>query len=276
MNETLQLQVWQRLIADSATALATSVAAFAPKLAGALAILAVGWLVARVLQALTRRLLARLGLDRLVERGRLTEPLREAGVLSPPSVLVARALFWIVLITFLLPATETLGLQALTVTVDRLVAYLPNVVAAGLLLLLGLLLGRFARGVVSSGAAAANVATAGRLGGAAQTVVVAVVAILALEQLGVEIELLVNLLVALVLGVSVTMGVAFALGVRPLMTHILAGHFLRQSFPEGTSIQVGERRGVVERVGAVDTLLRGAEDSWSIPNGQLLEQTVTR
>jgi hypothetical protein len=276
MDETLQFETWGRVLADSLGELAASLVALAPKLAGALAILAVGWLISKGVESVARRMLERVGLDRAATRGRVSGTLHEAGIESAPSRLVARALFWVLMLAFLLPAVDLLGLAALTAVIGRLVAYLPNVIAAGLIVLLGLLLGRVTRGVVGSGASAAGVAGASRLGAAAQTGVFAIVAILALEQLGIEIQILVTLIGAVLVGVAATMGVAFALGARPVMTHILAGHFLRQSLPEGLSVQIGERRGVVERVGAVETLLRGDERAWSVPNARLLEEVVTR
>ena len=61
-----------------------------------------------------------------------------------------------------------------------------------------------------------------------------------------------------------------------MVTHILAGHFLKQSLPREGAIEVDGTRGIVERVGAVDTLLRNDTRSWSVPNGQLLEKVVER
>ncbi len=65
-------------------------------------------------------------------------------------------------------------------------------------------------------------------------------------------------------------------GARPVIGHILAGHFLRQSLPVGTSLTAEGRTGTVERVGAVDTLVRGGDGAWSIPNAMLLERTLDR
>jgi small-conductance mechanosensitive channel len=88
--------------------------------------------------------------------------------------------------------------------------------------------------------------------------------------------MVVTVVTAVVGAVTVTVGVAFALGARPVITHIMAGHFLRQSLPTGGSVEVGGQRGVVERVGAVDTLVRDEEHTWSIPNGRLIEEIVVR
>jgi hypothetical protein len=241
-----------------------------------LVILAGGWLLSRLIQTVTQRLLHQLGLDQASRRLRVDETLQQAGITAMPSRIVARLVFWVLMLTFILSAVETLGLTAVTATIDRLIAFLPNVIGAALILVLGLLLARLVRNLVSSGAAAADLADAPRLGALAQGIVALVVGVIALEQLGVETDVVVTVITAVVGALAVTIGVAFALGARPVITHILAGHFLRQSLPSGGTVEVGGRRGTVERVGAIDTLLRDGEQAWSVPNGQLLEEVVGR
>jgi hypothetical protein len=110
----------------------------------------------------------------------------------------------------------------------------------------------------------------------AQGVVAVVAGVIALEQLGVQTEIVVTVVTAAVAALGITVGIAFALGATPVIGHILAGHFLRQSLPPGGSVEVGERRGVVEQVGPVATLLRDGERAWSIPNARLLDEIVQR
>ena len=161
-------------------------------------------------------------------------------------------------------------------SIDALVAFLPKLIAAGLILLFGLLLGRVAGNLVSSGAATAGLPQAPRLGALTQGFLLTMAAIMALERVGIETEILVHALTALIAAVSLTMGVAFALGARPLVTHILAGHFLRQSLPSDRVVEFRGMRGVVERVGPVDTVVRGEGQAWSIGNAHLLEDVVSR
>jgi hypothetical protein len=274
MSEILDLETWRSVLTSSLSALATRVGAFLPSLVGALLILVLGWIVARLVRAFVVRALHRVGLDRAADRFELTEPLRQAGLRRSPSALAGRLVYWILMLTVLLIAAEALGLGAVTSTIDRLIAYLPNVLAAGLIVLIGLFVGRFVRDVVRSGAAAARFGEADRLGDAAQGVIVLVVAIVALEQLGVPTDLLVTITTVLLGAFALSMGIAFALGARRLVEHILAGHYLRRSLQVGRSVAVRGRRGEVERVGAVDTLLRAGTESWSIPNRQLLEEIV--
>ena len=102
------------------------------------------------------------------------------------------------------------------------------------------------------------------------------VAVIAIEQLGISTSVLVGPLTALLAAAGFAAGLAFALGAYPIVTHILAGHFLKQSLPRDTFVEVSGERGVVDRVGATDTVLRSGDRSWSVPNGKLIGEVVIR
>jgi small-conductance mechanosensitive channel len=180
------------------------------------------------------------------------------------------------MLTFLLSAVETLGLSAVTATIDRLVTFIPNMIGAAMIGIGGLFLGRFVSTLVSSAAAAAGFLSAPRLGFLAHLAVVGLMLILGFEQLGISASVLVVPVTVGVAAAGFAIGLAFALGARPVITHIMAGHFLKQSLPRDTPIEIGGHRGLVERVGAVDTLLRSDDRVWTVPNGQILDLIVVR
>ena len=276
MQEIFDIESWRQVVVNSLTELGTNVARFLPNLVGTIVLLLLGWGVSKVTEILVRRLLHRVGLDRMATRTQVTATLGHAGVTSLPSRIFARLVFWVLMLTFVLTAIETLGLTAATATIDRLIGFIPAVLTASLMILFGLLLGRFVRNLVGSGVAAAGLAGAQRLGTISGGVVMLFVAVLALEQLGIETSLLVMVLTVVIAAASITVGVSFALGSRPIVTHILAGHFLRQSLPHGATVEIQGQKGVVERVGPIDTLLRDGERCWSIPNATLIEERVVR
>jgi hypothetical protein len=276
MSEIFSVDAWHPLLVDSVTELAQTLAAFLPKLVATLVILGVGWLISRLAAALAERLLRQVGFDRAMRHVGVSMTLERAGLAASASRIIGRLVFWMLLLTFLVSAVETLGLTAVTSTIDRLIAFLPNVIAATLIFLLGLLLARLVRNLVSSGAAAADLAAAARLGVLSESTVAVVAAAVALEQLGIETSIVVMVLAAILGTLALTLGVGLALGARPVVTQILAGHFLRQSLPAGGEVEVAGHRGVVERVGAIETLLRSEERAWSIPNSRLLEEIVLR
>jgi hypothetical protein len=276
MHQIFDLATWREILVRAFSELGANVAGFLPNLVGALLILTLGWLVSRAMEVVASRALRSLGVDRAAARVRVSELLERAGIAASLSQIAAKLLFWLLFLTFLMSSVETLGLAAVTLTIDRLVAFIPSVIGAVLIGIAGLLLARFVGALVRSGAAAAGFVSAPRLGFLTQILVGGLVLAIAIEQLGVETNVLVLPFTVVVGTTGLAVGLAFALGARPVITHILAGHFLKQSLPRNASVEVGGRRGLVERVGPVDTLLRSDDGSWSVPNAQLLEHVVLR
>lgn len=274
MKGIVDVERWRQILEDSMNRLGDSLADFVPNLLGAIIIFAIGWLVAKVIERLSRGVLMRIGLDRAAARVRLPEILRNVGITAETSRVLARLLFWVLMLTTVLIAIGTLGLSAVTTTVDRLIEYLPNVFAAGLIIILGLVLGRIVQNLASSAMSRMALARAYRLGEILNGLVVLIIGVLALEQLGIRTEILTMTLTVLVGAIGLTMGLALALGSRPIITHIIAGQFLRQKIDLGRLIEVQGRKGTVERIGTVDTMLRDERGTWTIPNGRLLEETI--
>jgi hypothetical protein len=271
--EKLAIVAWRDVVASELSAFGTKLAAFLPNLVGALVILLAGWGVSWLLAQLARRGLRTLGIDRFGSQHHVAE---RVGLSQDLSDALATLAFWGVLLVFLLASVHTLGVTAVTATLDRLIAYIPNLIGAALTAVLGLLLARFVGSVTASAAVAAGITAAPRIGFLVQALGLALVGAITVEQLGLKIDILVLPVTALLVAAGLSVGLAFALGAQPIITHILAGHFLKQSLPRDRFVEVDGERGIVERVGPTDTLLKNGDRRWSVPNGQLLERIVLR
>lgn len=276
MSQLFDLAAWREIFVRALSELGVTIASFLPNLFAAVFLLGLGWILARTLEAVSARGLHAAGLDRAAARLRLVELLERARVRLAFSKIVARLIFWLVFLVFLLSSIEALGLTAVTATLDRLIAFIPSVIGAALIAVGGLLLARFAAALVMSSAAAFGAMSTRRLGVLTQGLVGGLALVVALQQLGVATDLLLVPFAVALGAAGFSFGLAFALGARPVITHIFAGHFLKQSLPREAPVEIDGRRGFVERVGAVDTVLRDGEQRWSVPNGQLLERTVSR
>lgn len=269
------IDAWREILIHSGSELGATISGFLPQLVAALAILLVGWLIGRAIEIATGRILRRVGLDRAAARLEVADLLAQSDIHLAVSQIVSKAVFWVVMLTAFLSAVETLGLTAVTATIDRLIAYIPNLIGAGLIALLGVLGARVVASIVRSAAVAAQIQSAARMGVAVQWVVIVLVAIVAAEQLGIATEILIAPLTAILGAISLSAGLAIALGARPIVTHILAGHFLRRSLPNESLVIVEGEQGMIENVGATETRLRSDSKSWSVPNSRLLDGVVT-
>ena len=142
----MELDLWTQSLVTAMTALWTKVANFIPNLFGALVLVLLGFVVAKLLDTLLSKLLAKLGLDRLMAGTGLTKLLGRAGLQVPISTLIGKIVSWFVLLIFLVSAAQSLGLERVSATLDMLALYLPKVFGGALVLLVGVLLAQLANG----------------------------------------------------------------------------------------------------------------------------------
>src|SRR5262245_9953535 len=130
------------------------IVAFLPRLAAALGILMAGFAIAKMVERGTDIALHRIGFDRWMREGGVTEALERAGTQLDPSSVLAKLVFWTVMLLVILLAASALGVEAVSSLFAELWGYLPNVGAAVIVLVLGILLGEFIKGLVLASAGA--------------------------------------------------------------------------------------------------------------------------
>jgi small-conductance mechanosensitive channel len=246
-----------------------------PALVGALLWLLLGWIVARIAQFILANLLRRLGLDRVSERAGITQVLTDAHIEPSVSRLTARLVYWLILLVFVLAAAESLGLSAVADTLGTLVSYLPNVLAAALILVIGGLIARLVGDGLGALAVQSGLSAGVLLGQAVRYVLLVFVVILALGQLGIETTLLTTVTVVLITAIALALALAFGIGSRDVARNIMAGMHAKESFTIGQALKVGDISGRVVSVGTVKTVIETGDGLVSLPNTTLIDQEVT-
>ncbi len=196
--------------------------AWLPRVAGAIAVLIVAYVVARVLAALTRRVLTWAGLDRLAE-SRYGEFIQR--VTASPSRLLGSVVFWVLVLGGIAIAAEVLGVQPVEDAVAAVYGYVPDVIAAMFIVIIAGLLASWAGTLVAR-------LTAGRpisrlLATVAQVLILSVGAFMALDQLEIAGNIVVITYASLMGSVALGMALAFGLGGRDVAREVLRGAYDR-------------------------------------------------
>ncbi|WP_312245898.1 mechanosensitive ion channel family protein [Stutzerimonas nitrititolerans] len=273
----MELDPWSQSFFGAMSALWAPIAAFIPRLFGALLVVAVGFLVAKLLDTLLSKLLAKVGLDRLVVGTGVTKLLGRVGIRVPISTLIGKIVYWFVLLIFLVSAAESLGLARVSATLDMLALYVPKVFGAGIILLVGVLLAQLVSGLVRGAAEGVGIDYAGGLARIAQGLIIIISISVAIGQLEVKTELL-NYVIAIgLISVGLAGALALGLGSRELVGQILAGIYVRELYEVGQRVRLEglDLEGEIEEIGTAKTLLLTDEgEVVSIANRVLLEQRV--
>lgn len=272
----MEQETWSQSFVAAMTALWTKVASFIPNLVTALIIVLLGFVIARIIDAVLSKGLAKLGLDRLMTGAGVTKMLSRIGIASPVSAVIGKIIYWFIILTFVVSAAETLGLARVSATLDAFALYLPKVFGAALILLAGLLLSHLVAGMVRGTVESIGADYAGGISRLVQGLLVIITVSLAIGQLQIETQLLNTVIAIVLVSFGAAAALAMGLGSRDTVSQIIAGVYLRELYQVGDRIKVEEREGVIEEIGTVKTTLVDDEGRFiSIPNRTLLDKPVS-
>lgn len=197
------------------------VAAWLPRVLVAALLLIVGWLVARGVQRVVVKLLRLLRLEAAAEQSGIDDFLVRGGVRFTVVTLVGQIFYWTLLLIFTVAVFNVLGLEIGPELVERLAAFVPNLVAALAILVFGSLGARFIRGLSEAYLGNVGIKGAANIAVLVQGALLAFVAVLALEQLGLDVQLLTSVFQLAFGGLCLALALAFGLGGRARAEAIL-------------------------------------------------------
>jgi hypothetical protein len=227
----------------------------------AVLILVLGLVLAAVLGRLARRLVAK--------SARWIGSLQPGGMGVPQfervEGAVGGAVYWLVVVCAVMAATETLGLPVVTAWLSSVATFLPRIAVAIMIVALGTVAARVTRHVVTSTARTANVTSAERLGRVTELALLLGTALVAVEQLGIEISFLKATLLILLAGLLAGAALAFGLGGRDLVANILSAHYVHRLYQVGQIVRIDGVEGRIVRIAETSVILECAEGDVAIP-----------
>jgi hypothetical protein len=249
-----------------------TIVASLPSIAAALLLLLAGMLAARLVRALTLKLLhwVNLFLERVLSGRTRAVVYFSAGITR----LMAGILFWITLFIFVTAALNTAGLTGIAAWLERVVDFLPGIVSGGLIILVGYILSGLVRDLTLAAAHSAEFTEAVVISRLAQAITLVTALIIGLDQIGVDVSFLTTMLgissAALLFGFAL----AFGLGARTLVSNLIAAHHLRDVLEPGQEIRIGDWEGTVLEVAATAVILDTESGRVSVPAKLYQEQAV--
>ena len=240
-----------------------------PRLFTALALIAVGAVLAVLLRAVSVRLVI------AIERAMPGHDFRTsfAGITRERHAahIVGAVAFWAVLLFFLGTAADALGLPLLSEAVATLSAFVPRVLGAALILVIGLMIGNVARGTAMVAATRTGTAFAPALGQIVRIVIIAASTMIAVAELGVDITLLTATFSVALAAMLGGFAIAFGLGARTAISNIIGSHYLRESYEVGQLVRVGGIEGTIAELTSTAVMLNVPDGRMAIPAKQFSE-----
>ncbi len=188
---------------------------YIPQLIGAIIILIIGYIVARVLQAVVARVLQGVGFDQWMEHGGIKQFFDRAQTRETPATVLGKLIFWLVFIIAITMAADALGIRQISAVLGQLIAYIPSVIAAILILVLAALLANFLSGIVR-GATGSDL-----LSNIARYAIIIYAAFAAITELGIAVQLTAPTFLIILGAVALAAAIAFGFGAQGVAKDIV-------------------------------------------------------
>ncbi|MCK9602949.1 MAG: hypothetical protein M0R66_01000 [Candidatus Omnitrophica bacterium] len=203
----------QGVLLEPARVLLTQISQFFVSVLLVLIIILIGWLVSKLIKTVVTRILVAVKIDDFADRVELAGILSKGGIKYSLSELIGVICYWLALLVTFVVALGTVNLITSTL-LDKIVSYIPNIIAAIFVLILGIFVAALLKNIVQTAASNAGLHQAKFLGRIAEVVVVVFAVLIAMEQLNIGAKII-ELTVGIALGsLGLAFAIAFGLGSR--------------------------------------------------------------
>ncbi|GHC41350.1 hypothetical protein GCM10007100_02590 [Roseibacillus persicicus] len=246
-----------------------------PNLVIAVVLLFVGLVAAKLIRSVLTGTFKRINLDELFEKMGLAEIFSKIGMKAGPSAAIPKLVYWLILLAFVKVAADKAGIEDISTLLDQIMAFLPKVLTASIILLVGFIVADMIQNAAFRSLDNIGLEYAGSLSRILFGFLFVLVLTVAFSQLGIETELL-NASVKIILGaLALALALALGLGLKALAGQIVAGVYARDLYKIGTEIHYDEEPAKVAGVGPLTTKLTRTDGSFLIiPNTLLVTEVI--
>jgi small-conductance mechanosensitive channel len=195
---------------------------YIPQLIGAIIILVIGYIVARIFKAVIARVLQAIGFDGWMERGGIKQFFDRAQTRETPATVLGTLVFWFVFIIAITMAADALGIRQVSAVLGQLIAYIPSIIAAILILVLAALLANFLASIVR-GATGSDL-----LANIARYAIIVYAAFAAITELGIAVQLTAPTFLIILGAVALAAAIAFGFGAQGVARDIVEKAYERR------------------------------------------------
>jgi len=251
-----------------------STIAAVPKIAVGILLVVAALLVAKIVEKALRYALTKMRFDELVGKAGIDVALQRIGLRQELAIMFPRLAYFLILLVLARTAGDVLGLVAISSAIGAFFGYLPNILAALVLLILGSTVGQFAGQTVAQSAASSGVEFAPALGKLVSGIILFVCAMMAIAQLKIDTEII-RIAISFILGgAALAFGLSFGLGTRDIVRNVAAGFYARKILAIGRPLELAGQQGVLRAITATHVILEAEGRETAVSNAAILDHVT--
>lgn len=286
MSDTLQQPIAQTLtdtvttvaqpVIDSTLSLGNQFTSALPKIAGAIALLLGGWILAKVLERLIRKALEAIKIDKLAARLDEIDLVRQTNLSIRPSIILSKTIYYVLLLLFIVAASDSLNMPVVSKQISNIVEYTPKLISAFTIFILGLVVSNFLKNIVHTTGKSLNIPSARIISSAVFYFLFITISITALEQGGMNTSFLTDNIKIILAGVVLAFAIGYGVASRDMARNILAASYSRKKFAIGDRIQFEDVIGEIVELDSTTVTIETENGEVLIPQARFMHERVRR
>ncbi|MFK7834164.1 MAG: hypothetical protein AB8B52_12900 [Winogradskyella sp.] len=245
-----------------------------PNIIGALIVLILGWIITKLIVKLIKKVL------KLAKVSKLDAKINEIEIVEGKQLnfdtvkVVSKFVKWIMYIVLLITASDIMGLEIISEQVSALLAYLPQLFAALVIFMLGLLFANFVKNGLKSLFESMDMSGGKMISQIVFFLLLTFISITALNQAGIDTQIITNNINMIIAAFLLAFTIAFGLGAREVVGKLLNSFYARKTFEVGQKIVFNKERYEIDAVLSVSIILKNAEGKLVVPIKEIIENQV--
>lgn len=246
----------------------------APKLAAATVLVLVGWFVSRGVSFFLEKILVAAKVDKLGEKLLQIEFLQSSNIEIKISAILSKVLFYLLMMVFVIAATDSLGLELVSKQVEKIIDFIPRLITGVVIFLGGAFMASLIKKAINTTTKSLGISSGRILADLVFYFLVITFSITALEQAGINTDFLKDNLSIILTGAVAAFALGYGLASRDAMANLLAGFYTRNRFKVGDIVRVGNIKGEIVDIDATSVCIQSKESKFILPIKQLSVNNV--
>lgn len=245
---------------------------YLPSLLGALVVLLAGWALARIGQTTVVRLVR--GLNQVLARVFAENVWIRVRLSENATNIIGNVVFWLILVFSVTAAAKIAKFEFFALWLDRMLAYLPSLLAGTLIAFVGFLASNIVRDVVIATFSMAGTRQSRLLGLLAQSATVLIALVVGLDQAGIDVGFIVTMVSIVVGAVAATFAIAFGFGSRGFIGNMIGVYQMQRHLRPGQHVRIGSAEGEVLELTPTGVVLATGEGRTILPGKMFNEEAI--
>ena len=245
-----------------------------PNVIGAIIVVILGFIIARILKKITKKIFEKAGIDHLANRLNEIDMIDRARMKIIPSTVLSMVIYYFVVLLFIVGAADVLGMPAVSNLFSNILAWMPNLLTALIILVLGMLFSEMIRKAVFTACNSMGIPSAKMIALFVFYFLFINIFISALTQAKVNTDFISSNLSIIIGGITFAFALGYGLAAKNVLANFLSYYYNKDKFKVGDRIRIGKTKGKIVEVDRTTLLLEDNGTKTIVPLNRLFTDKV--